>query len=380
MASYSGKTGLVIEGKTFKTEGLTLSSCKDCTVRNCDFSYNVAGDDMLYLSNCQRCTIEDNKFHGKNTVGVTLKVTGAGTKDNKILNNTFYDIDDPPHDNGYEPMRLGNSGFSGCVFNTLVSGNTFKKLTADVETISIKSCGNIIENNEHVDCQSSFVIRHGGNNTIRNNRFTGSGGIRIYGYGNTITGNTFKDNKSSKFPPITLGAGVSEVDPNWFKNETDGTQKPAGKVIKSSHAIYDQVIKNTITDNVFDNCSKTIVTRTDKSLKPKDNTINNNKSGTVPVTEPEVEPQVPVEEPEIPTDPDTGAQAEVPVITPQPDNRPAIVCAIDHEEEGTKRVSVFMCAKHTGLLAPRLQKVINEARKEIEAQEQADKDDEIING
>src|SRR5215213_5899841 len=209
MVTHTGKTDLVIEGKTFDTEGLTLKDCKRVTVKNCDFSYNKTDTDMLYLSNCQDCTIQNNKFHDKSTKGLGIKATGASTKNIIIEANEMYKLT-YSDSNGGEPIRLGNSDFSGCFFNCIVRNNYFHDLAADPETISVKSCGNIIENNRHENCKSSFVVRHGGLCTIRNNQFKGEGGIRIYGFGNKITGNHFKDNQSSKFPPITLGAGTAE--------------------------------------------------------------------------------------------------------------------------------------------------------------------------
>jgi len=274
MAEYSNKADLVIEDKKFAKEGLTLKNCKNATIRNCDFTYNEAGKDMLYLSDCQNCKILNNKFHDKNTKGLGIKVAGSKTKDHLIENNEMYKLTYSAS-NGGEPIRLGNSNTSGCYFNCIIRNNYFHDLAADPETVSNKSCGNIIENNRHENCKSSFVVRHGGLCTIRNNRFVGEGGIRIYGYGNKIVSNQFKDNRSDKFPPITLGAGTATKDPNFTTYS-----KPSGKS-GESHAIYAQVRENTIQDNVFENCKTRIFTRTDKPLKPLNNKLINNTEGKV---------------------------------------------------------------------------------------------------
>lgn len=272
MASYSGKDNLVIEGKKFDKEGLTLTNCKNATIKNCDFSYDASGKDMLVLSDCQNCKIQDSKFHDKKTKGLALKITGSKTKGHTIERCEFFKLTYSDA-NGGEPIRLGNSDTSGCFFNCTVRDNYFHDLAADPETVSSKTCGNIIENNRHENCKSSFVVRHGGLCTIQNNQFQGEGGIRIYGYGNKITGNHFKDNQSSKFPPITLGAGNKEKDPNFTSYN-----KPSGKK-GSSHATYAQVRDNVIENNTFENCKTRIFTRTNEPLKPRDNTIRNNTEG-----------------------------------------------------------------------------------------------------
>lgn len=309
MVEYSNKTDLVIESKKFDREGLTLKNCKNATIKNCDFSYNRTDKDMLVLSDCQDCQILDNKFHDKNTKGLAIKITGAKTKGHLIKGNEIFKLT-YSKSNGGEPIRLGNSNTSGCFFNCTVDGNYFHDLAADPETVSSKSCGNIITNNRHENCKSSFVVRHGGFCTISYNKFVGEGGIRIYGFGNKIVGNRFKDNQSSKFPPITLGSGNASKDPNFTTYS-----KPSGKEGRS-HAIYAQVRENIITDNVFENCKTKIYTRTDQPLKPRNNTVKNNVDGTF--EEPTTPPPIPPVEPPVipPVEPPVIPPVEPPVIPP----------------------------------------------------------------
>jgi Right handed beta helix region len=83
-ASYSNASNVTIDGKTFSKEGLTLSNCKNCTVSNCDFTYNSSTKTMCYLSNCQGCKVINSKYHNKSTIGVALRITGEKTKDNLV--------------------------------------------------------------------------------------------------------------------------------------------------------------------------------------------------------------------------------------------------------------------------------------------------------
>ena len=284
MVSYTNKSNLTIENKTFDKEKVTLKNCRNVVIRNCDFSYNKKEEYMLLLENCKNTTVEKSKFHDKSTKGASFKVKGENTANITITDNEFYDMtfDD---DNGGEPLQIGLSEFSGCRFNVIIRNNYFHDCSADVETVSIKSVGVLVENNRHEDNTSSIVVRHGGFATIKGNRFKGEGGIRLYGYGNIVTGNFFKDNRSTKFPPISLGAGTHTKDPNWITYS-----KPSGKKGKG-HAAYAQLRKNTITNNTFENCKKQIYTRTDKPLKPRDNIINNNNEGNfIPLPTPPPEP------------------------------------------------------------------------------------------
>jgi len=251
----------VIEDKEFKTEGLSRSNKSKVLIKNCDFSVNESERTMLSLSNCQDCRVEGCKFHDKDTKGVGLKIAGEHTKRIVVDDCEFYNLT-YDQENGGEPIRIGNSHSSGVWFDCTVRNCYFHNLKADPETVSIKSCGNVIEDCRHENCRSSFVIRHGGFAKIRNNRFKGEGGIRIYGYGNEITGNRFKDNQSDRFPPITLGAGNREKDPNFTAPD-----KPSGRE-GESHAIYAQINNNTIKDNTFENCKHTIRRRTDNPLQP----------------------------------------------------------------------------------------------------------------
>src|SRR5687768_129769 len=189
-----------VNGKKI-TDGVRLSNQKDIIIENVDFVANESDQAMLHLSDCQGCIVRKSKFHDKNTLGVGLKIDGSKSKDNIVEDSDFYNLTYSAG-NGGEPIRLGNSRQGYVFFNTTIRRCTFKNLAADAETISIKSCGNLVELCKHENCKSSIVIRHGHTNTIRANEFIGEGGIRVYGKDNKIIGNIHKDNKSSNFPQI----------------------------------------------------------------------------------------------------------------------------------------------------------------------------------
>jgi hypothetical protein len=212
------------------------------------------------------CTVSKCKFHDKDTVGEALKIDGEKTKDNIVEDCEWWDLS-YDEGTGGEPVRLGNSRVSHLFINSIIRNCTFKDLRADVETISIKSCGNIIERCRHENCKSSMVIRHGHTNTIQDNEFIGEGGIRVYGKDNKILRNHFKENNSKQFPPLTLVNGDTENEPNEGASGSSNI-----------HASYTQVRNNEITGNTFENCSKCVVWGSDpRTFKPQGVKFRNNK-------------------------------------------------------------------------------------------------------
>jgi Chondroitinase B len=287
--------GAIIKDQNFKT-GQRLGSSNKITenvqIINCDFSANEENGNMLELINCKNCVVSDCCFHGKKTAGLCILIDGAASENNKIDGCLFCDFTitdaygkdfkkrfgDDEHLNA-EPIRIGNSRRSACCFGTTISSCHFKKLRADVETISIKSCGNKILNNLHEDCESNITIRHGGHNIIQDNLFKGSGGIRVYGSHNEIIGNYHENNSNSDKSPLTIGNGTNEDDPNFNQNDKgQHSGEPLdneGKRIHKDgcgHVVYARAKHNIIRDNKYVNCKVTCVTwgTGPRTIKPKD--------------------------------------------------------------------------------------------------------------
>lgn len=334
----------IIENQTFKDKGLSLSGKSDVLIRNCDFSYDKSDTTMLTLSNCKGFRVENCKFHSKRTKGLGLKIAGTGS--GEVVGCEFYDLTFSDA-NGGEPVRIGNSHSSGVTFKVTFRDNYFHNLAADPETISIKCVGATVEYNTFENNKSNVTVRHGGFATIRNNLFKGSGGIRVYGYGNVIENNHFQDNKDSKYVPLTLGAGTVAKDPNFTAPD-----KPSGKE-GTSHAEYAQINHNTIRNNTFKNCSKTVVQRTDKSLKPINSTIEPLKEGdaTQPVGKGGGASSTPPTPEPTPTEP----PAPVPTTPPEEEEEaPKPLCTICKEEEATLKLSVLVGPKHYAAMKKKL--------------------------
>lgn len=245
------------KGKKYKGE-------KDIVIEGFDFTVNKKDVKMCTITDCKNVTIRRCIFRDKDTLGVALNITGEETK-NVTVEYCLFENLTFSKDNGGEPLRLGNSQYSGCSFDSTIRRCIFRNLAADPETISIKSCNNVVEDCYFINNKSNVTVRHGGLNTIRNNHFKGSGGIRLHGYGNKVYNNLFEDNPDEKkYPPIRIENGNKKKDPNW----TD-VDKPSGKPADDGHAIYAQNVKNEIFGNRFKDCKTTIFYRKSKELPPK---------------------------------------------------------------------------------------------------------------
>lgn len=330
------------------SSGKKFSGKKNITVEGFDFTVNKSDVKMCTVTDCESVTIRRCIFRDKDTLGVALNVTGAKTK--KVLieyclfeNLTFDD------DNGGEPLRLGNSQHSGCIFESTVRNCIFRNLAADPETISIKSCKNIVEDCYFINNKSNVTVRHGGLATIRHNYFKGRGGIRLYGHGNEIFNNLFEDNPGEeKYAPIIIANGNKPRDPNWEDDKT-----PSGRE-GNSHAIYAQNKDNKIHGNRFLDCEITTYYRkserlTPKGLKLEDNLIVDKFEGDTGRAEPIPSPDIEIEEPDSqqPREIDIPQQPEPdPATQPtEPDIEPyAKVCQGCETEEAKYKVSIHLCA------------------------------------
>lgn len=328
--------------------GKKFSGKKNITIEGFDFTVNKTDVKMCTVTDCENVTIRRCIFRDKDTLGVALNVTGAKTK--KVLieyclfeNLTFDD------DNGGEPLRLGISQHSGCIFECTVRNCIFRKLEADPETISIKSCNNIVEDCYFINNKSNVTVRHGGLAKIRHNYFKDKGGIRLYGYGNEISNNLFEDNPGEeKYAPIIVANGNKLRDPNWEDEKT-----PSGRE-GNSHAIYAQNKDNKIHGNRFRNCKITLYYRKSERLAPRGLKLDDNlkvdkfdddNAHAEPIPSPGIDLQEQdsqlLREIDIPSqpEPDPATQPTEPDIEPY-----AKLCQGCETEEAKYKVSIHLCA------------------------------------
>lgn len=257
-------------------ERVVLRNCTNCRIEEEEFTYNDEGDQLL-LENCVDCKILRCTFRDKDTKGNFIHIKGEESKGNRIEHCTFrnHTFDGT---NGGEAIIIGLDEYSGCEFKTYVRKCEFINCRGDPELVSIKSCGNVLENNKIIasenDARGNFTVRNGGFNIIQNNVFEGAGGIRILGDGNKTRGNYHKNNDNEKFRPLAIENGDIPTDLNFEDGKPSGRKGPDRDDTK-----YAQAKNNLIEDNIYENCEGICVVwgkATDREFKPKKNTFKNN--------------------------------------------------------------------------------------------------------
>jgi Chondroitinase B len=338
--SFEGKSGIVIEGFDFR-------------------KLNKSGEKQCSVTNCQNVTIRRCIFGNKTTLGQGLNIVGARTK-NITVEYCIFEKMTFTEDNGGEPLRFGVSNQSGINFDSTVKFCIFRGLSSDPEAISIKSCGNTVEDSFFVDNRSNVTVRHGGKNTIRHNLFTGRGGIRIHGYGNRAVWNCFDDNQEEdSFSPVVLRYGNAEKDPNWTDFKTPSQREG------SSHAIYARTLNTEVSNNEFKDCKNTIIElRKGADLSPKVTTNEKNQEVDEFTFEKTVEqPPVP------PTPPPTTPPTTPPTPPTPPVEPPADLCDVCGSSDSVEDVTYSFCKKDK----LRLEILINALKEFEERQTEAQK-------
>lgn len=262
--NITGKSNLKIGGEYITVDGLyftngysgnepviTFRTSKDQVGKNCRVTNSVINN----YNNAKR--MEENNwvtFYGKNNrldhcsfidkknMGVLLAVI----LDDERSRENYHSIDfnyfgrrPVLGSNGGEIIRVGVSQHCQFNSNTKISNNLFEHCDGETEIISIKSCGNIIQDNIFKESQGSLVLRHGDNNLVLGNLFWGNdkvatGGVRVINKGQVVRNNVFYKCMGSGFKaPIAIMNGI----PN----------SPAHR--------YVQVTNAEIKNNIFYECS-----------------------------------------------------------------------------------------------------------------------------
>jgi autotransporter-associated beta strand protein len=174
--------------------------------------------------------------------------------------------------NGWETIRCGSSSFVDVDFNVTIENNTFyhsiqavdggaSDQTGEPEMISIKSRRNVVRNNTILNNYGHVCIRQGDYNVVEGNVFLAGGaydssgnivltetrndrmgGVRAFGFGNTIANNYFyKLGGEGIRSAVILGSGSTDVGTlSALTNGSNGAQYET--------ANYTHVMGNTFID------------------------------------------------------------------------------------------------------------------------------------
>lgn len=211
--------------------------------------------------------IDHNLFQDKFDSGAWVVLDGShgavpaiSTYD-RIDHNIFRN-NTPRAVNEKETIRLGVSDLSMRNSYCTVEYNLFEDCDGDPEFVSVKSCYNVVRYNTFRRCLGTLSLRHGNNNRAEGNYFFGEnktaqfeggtigcGGIRVYGFNQTIVNNYMQGLTGSRWD-----AAITLTNGDVLNNSTS----------LSSHFIPENVLvaHNTMIDNAsnieigFDNGGK----------------------------------------------------------------------------------------------------------------------------
>lgn len=141
-------------------------------------------------SSAYNTEVDNCSFINKNSLGVMLLIEkskdSTGILYSHVHNNYFYNFADPTtfkdynecdakkdgvekFDNGFEAIRIGDSGSSQYMANCIIEDNIFEEISAEPEIISIKTSNNIIRRNLILNCEAAITLRHGSHNVVDSN-------------------------------------------------------------------------------------------------------------------------------------------------------------------------------------------------------------------
>ena len=240
MNGYAGNDAVI----SFRSSKEKLAN--NCRVTNTvvdDFNNPKRMDEnnwVLFYGRNNR--LDHCSFRDKKNMGVLLAVIlddDRSRENYHSIDHNYFGRRPVLGSNGGKIIRVGVSQHCQFNSNTQITNNYFEKCDGETEIISIKSGANLVAENVFKESQGSVVLRHGDNNTVRNNLFLGNdkaatGGVRVINKGQTVTNNFFFRCRGTDFrSPLAIMNGI----PN----------SPAHR--------YVQVINAKITGNTFYECS-----------------------------------------------------------------------------------------------------------------------------
>ncbi|MCJ8163230.1 polysaccharide lyase 6 family protein [Pontibacter sp. E15-1] len=282
----SGQSELSIAGEYLEVHGLHFkngiapsksivsfrkdakSVANNCRVTDCviqDYS-NVGEDEKWVNLYGKNNRFDHNLLEGKKSEGTTLVVwlSDTASRENRHrIDHNYFGHRPRLGQNGGETIRIGTSEHSMHTSQTVVEQNYFFRCDGEAEIISIKSAENVIQDNVFYESKGAVVLRHGNNNTIRQNYFIGNnvketGGIRVINQGHQVYGNHLQElNGSENKSSLVVMNGVVNSPLNG----------------------YHQVRDVTVRDNVFLFCSSWqlgVGSRAQQILQPERTLISGN--------------------------------------------------------------------------------------------------------
>lgn len=240
---FTGDSSLKISGSYLVVEGIRYEeitnltpivlSGNNCTIRDCAlYKFGATSDTIdtvrhwLNLSG-SNCLIENCFFSTNPSVAKGQMISGDARDTNvrNTIKNCYFGDIAYQTENSYEAIRLGSSVYSFNNCKSKIQGCFFYQCNGEGETISVKSCENIVRYNTLYDNHGGIVLRHGNRNQVYGNLFVGGDsdknyretGIRVIGEDHKIHDNYFY-NLPVKSPVLLLANGCSYdgIQNSWY--------------------------------------------------------------------------------------------------------------------------------------------------------------------
>lgn len=185
---FSLKDDVVVFTKTTSNSRLTNTSIENYNPSDKTVDYKWVS---LYGKNNR---VDHCSISGKTHQGTTLVVWLDDQPNYHQIDHNYFGPRPDLGVNGGETIRIGTSTYSMNDSYTTVQHNIFDKCNGEMEIISIKSGYNKILNNLFYECVGTITFRHGNHSEVSNNYLIGNnvantGGIRIIGESQKVTGN-----------------------------------------------------------------------------------------------------------------------------------------------------------------------------------------------
>ncbi|MDR2475617.1 MAG: T9SS type A sorting domain-containing protein [Bacteroidales bacterium] len=250
-------SGDIVEFRTSSSSFANNCRMTHCVMDNCnnpDSKYYNGTDNserwiMLYGKNNK---VDHCYFANKTAGGVLMMISLDNTdsqENSHIIEYNFFGYRQKfEPGNNAETIRIGDSKTSRSSSATIIRNNFFYTCDGEAETVSIKSCDNLVSQNIFYESAGSVVCRHGNRNTIEENVFIGNsksncGGVRIINKGQQVRNNFFQEIAGTgSRSALCVMMGIFEVP-------TSGTNTDR-EPLNAYHHVTEAIVNN----NTFINC------------------------------------------------------------------------------------------------------------------------------
>ena len=230
-----------------ETSGVYANHCRltGCVIDNFNNPERFATESWIDLygknNRIDHCSLIDKRSQG---VTLTVHLVDELCQNNQHqVSHNFFGYRQKLGSNGGETIRIGTSKYSMALSKTNVFANYFEQTDGEAEIVSIKSCGNIIQNNTFNGCLGSVTLRHGNDNKVEGNFFFGNGkantgGVRIINRNNQVINNYFYGLKGNRFSgSLVFMNGVPNSAINRY-HQVDGAVVSGNTFINCDHIVF----------------------------------------------------------------------------------------------------------------------------------------------